>query len=473
MIKVSLLYRFSQSQWALTFIGMDISMEILIIGAGRVGLLTGVALAKQHIVTLLDTNPLLLESIRNAKCPFYERGLPSLLKESVEDKRMAATTYEEMGGPYDVVLICVPTPSRQNGSIDLSALEIATTRVFNHLNTVLGQYATIVVRSTVPPGTTRRLLSQRIPEWHRSRIAAAFNPEFFRQGSALQDIRHPDRIILGTEDKEAYNFLKRMYRNCIDSPDAAFLSMSLESAELAKYASNCFLGLKISYANQIADIAEQIPNANLEDVLRGMTMDHRITPYHLNAGAGFGGSCLPKDLKAIRHFSETELGIPGHLFKATSDVNDGRVYRILMLVKDYVELEKGDRVSILGIAFKPGTDDTRESPSLKLASELAKLGFEVIAHDPVVSRNEIPINLHKSIRIENDIIEAVRNASLSILMTEWDDYLTLGLYEITRPMRRKIFIDARRAFVGSQKPDDVLYLAIGSYAKGRRADEES
>jgi UDPglucose 6-dehydrogenase len=323
-------------------------------------------------------------------------------------------------------------------------------------------FCVLGIKSTVLPGTTRTLLQERIKgsKSLSSRVGVVFNPEFLSEGQAVAKAKNPDRIVIGTQNQKAADLLMNMYEESLGKAACVFIKMTMESAELTKYASNCFLATKISFANEIANLAERIPGADIEEVIRGVGLDHRIEQKFLGAGVGYGGSCLPKDIQSLVHFAE-DLDIDLRIPKATHDINLERPKKFVDMVLEHLESIDSKKVTILGLAFKPGTDDIRESPAVGIAHILLELGAEIWIHDPIVSVMKIPSELEKKAHISDDLEVCLRDSHACILATEWPLYKDTSLQGLTRLMSTKLIIDGRRVFHNSTIPSGIIYRTVG------------
>ena len=435
-------------------------MRVLVIGAGYVGLSMGVVLAKAHDVTLLDINEERVKQINQAICPIHEVQMPELLKDAIKNGKLRAVTDREKVTDQEIIFICTGTPSLPDGSVDMRQVQSAADYIFSNAKDVFSKYTVIVIKSTVPPGTTRKYILDRIKkEGFSDSVAASFNPEFLREGTAVVDALNPDRIIVGVNTDRGSEMMKNLYQECLGDKASNYLSMSLESAELAKYANNSFLATKISFSNEIANICESVPGVDFDSVMKGVGADHRINPAMFGAGAGYGGSCLPKDVSGLTHFAE-RLHVDTPILRAIQDVNLQRAEHIVnMLIEEIGEL-KGKEIGVLGIAFKPDTDDIRNSPGLRVIEVLIKKGAKVTAHDPLLAKINLEKNQYKC-KFTDDLADCLQASSGCIIMTEWKDYVDLSLEELSSMMKDKVIIDGRRAFVKANVPKDVNYRTIG------------
>ncbi|MCD6473677.1 MAG: UDP-glucose/GDP-mannose dehydrogenase family protein [Thermoplasmata archaeon] len=410
-------------------------MDITVVGAGYVGLTTGVAFAELgNNVRLIDIDKEKIEKIRKGIAPIYEEGLQEMLQRNM-DRIKATTTYNEID---DIVFVCVGTPSLPDGSINLSYVKEAVENAARNM-----EEGIIVIKSTVFPGTTEKIL-RPIAEKYSNKISLAMNPEFLREGKALHDFMHPDRIVIGARDEKTAEMLKELYKPI----DAPILVTNPTVAELIKYASNAFLATKISFANEIGNLAKML-GIDVYEVMKGVAMDHRISPYFLNAGVGFGGSCFPKDLKALRAGAK-KLGYDMRLIDAVLKINEEQPLRLLKILEKYVELE-GSIIAILGLAFKANTDDVRESRAIPIIKELLKRGAKIKAYDPMAMENMKKI--FPEIEYCNSIEKAIENADACLILTDWKEFEEINF----DAMKRKIVIEGRRIL---KNKEGIIYEGV-------------
>ena len=389
-------------------------MKIAVLGTGYVGLSTGVCLSEiGHSVICIDTDEQKIKSLRQGISPIYEPGLENLLAQNAAAGRLLFTTsHREALNGAEIIIIAVGTPQRDDGGADLSYLEQAAKDIAAHIV----QSAVVVLKSTVPVGTNefiKKIMDDQCNE--RVTLEMVSNPEFLRQGSAIMDTMQADRIIIGSENEEAAIKVQEMYRPL----NVPFLLTSIKSAEMIKYASNAFLATKISFINEVANLCEVV-GADVEDVAKGMGKDKRIGEAFLQPGIGYGGSCFPKDVKALLHTANLH-GIHFSMLKETVAINDSQQELLVTkAINRFGEL-KGKKVAMLGLAFKPETDDMREAPSIKIARSLAKLGAEVVAYDPVAIDNAKKI-LKDTIRFASSAREAAMDADAVFIVTEWNEF---------------------------------------------------
>jgi UDPglucose 6-dehydrogenase len=326
----------------------------------------------------------------------------------------------------------------------------------------LENHLLVGVRSTVLPGTTRSMVLNPLLETHSAdNIGVVFQPEFLRQSYAIHDILFPSRIIIGASDEAASEKYLSLLLPCINHKEVPTLHMSMESAEMCKYVSNSFLATKVSFIGEMATLAEVIPNVDVDDVIGGMTADPRISPSHLRPGLGYGGSCLPKDVNGLIRFGQQQ-GVPMNLLQAVDTVNKQTINRLLLLIGDSDESLSKKQIAVLGLAFKAGTDDTRESQSLILVRRLLELDATVSVHDPLVN-TQYTLRSLRGIKVATSIESCTQDAEVTFIMTDWEEYRNAGLAKITEGMNRKFVIDGRRIFRPSEVPDDIIYRRLGTF----------
>jgi UDPglucose 6-dehydrogenase len=440
-------------------------MKIMVVGSGYVGLSTGVILSESHNVLLVDIDPKKVDMINRGESHIYEEGIEELLGAQISKGKIRAALLEDKFEGTDAVFICVGTPSSEDGSVDLSQVEAALDAIFSRLEELLDDYMVIVMKSTVPPGTTRKMVHGRIQELGiQEKVGFVFNPEFLREGTALADTRNPDRTVIGCSTSKEYEMIKQLYTQALGTGVGVFVEATLESAELCKYVSNSFLAAKISFANEMANIAENIENADIDQVMKCVGLDNRISPKYFGSGAGYGGSCFPKDTSGLMHFAKT-LNVDTPILNAVETVNHERPNRIVRMLEEVVGSVRDKKVAILGIAFKPGTDDTRYSPAISVINILTGRGAKVIAHDPFVERMEHVLDEIGYAKITDDIERCTLDAEGAILVTDWPLYKEIGIEKLVQNMFRKAFVDGRRLFANTKIPDDIDYRTTGSYHK--------
>jgi UDPglucose 6-dehydrogenase len=416
-------------------------MNICVVGSGYVGLVTGACLADfgMHVVGV-DKDLSKVESLRQGKIPIYEPGLETLVSKNMASGRLRFTT--ELGPAIEdaqAVFIAVGTPPREDGSADLTFIREVAGSIAEHLN----GYKVIVTKSTVPVGTGKMIEELvRQGAGNRHRFAVVSNPEFLREGSAIDDFMHPDRVVLGTRDPRAVELMLDVY-SPLAAADVPFVVTDVESAELIKYASNGFLATKISFINEIAQLCESW-GANVEVVAKGMGLDTRIGPKFLSAGPGFGGSCFPKDTRAIAQIFRDQ-GMSFRIIEAVLEANETTKARMLAKIERALGGKlAGKTVAVLGLSFKPNTDDIRESPALPIVQGLLDGGAAVRAFDPEASENCRP--LFPQATFCQDAYEAAQGADALVLLTEWNQFRKLELDRLYRGLRQPLVIDLRNLY---------------------------
>jgi UDPglucose 6-dehydrogenase len=440
-------------------------MRILVIGAGYVGLSTGVFLSEKHEVLLLDVDPKKVSMINNGKSHIYEVGIDELLQKQVADNRLKALLPDDDVGRVDAVFVCVGTPSSNDGSVDLSQVEGAADFILARIEEMLDDYMVIIMKSTVPPGTTRKKILDKAEECGLdAKIGVVFCPEFLREGSALADIQNPDRIVIGCNKSREYDTVKRIYSQALGEGVGTFVETTLESAELCKYVSNSFLALKISFANEIANIAEMVNGVDIDQVMKCVGLDSRISPKFFGSGAGYGGSCFPKDTSGLRDFAR-KLNVDTPILRAANEVNQERPDRLVKMLEEMIGNVSNRKIAVLGIAFKPGTDDTRYSPAINVINILKEKGANVYAHDPFVDRMDHVLDEVGDATITGSIEECVLDSEGTILVTDWPIYKEMGIEKIMEYASYKSFVDGRRLFAGTIIPVEIDYRTTGTYHK--------
>jgi len=417
-------------------------MKIAIIGTGYVGLVSGTCFAEfGHQVTCIDKDESKIARLRAGNVPIYEPGLAPLVKKGVHAERLFFTTQYTPAIPEaDVVFIAVGTPAsrRGDGYADLSYVYEAARQLAPHL-----EGATVVVnKSTVPVGTARQV-ARIISEAHPcADFDVASNPEFLREGAAIQDFMRPDRVVIGVDSKRAEELMRAIYRPLylIETP---FVVTSIETAELIKYASNAFLATKISFINEMANLCEEI-GADVHDVAKGMGLDGRIGKKFLHPGPGYGGSCFPKDTHALLRIAQ-ENGVACRIVEAVVEVNAAQKARMVRKIRKALGGDEGGKsVAVLGLTFKPETDDLREAPSLTIIPALMEHGARVRAHDPQAM--EEAARFLPNVTFCRNAYEACDGADAVVLMTEWNEYRALDLERLKALLKAPVFVDLRNVY---------------------------
>ncbi|WP_326547680.1 UDP-glucose/GDP-mannose dehydrogenase family protein [Mycolicibacterium sp. ND9-15] len=421
-----------------------------VIGAGYVGLTTAVCLAERgHDTVCADVDAGRVDQLRNGVPLLDEPGLAELLRHGLDTGKLEFTVDYYDLADCDAVFVCVPTPSRSDGSADLSAIDSAVER----LGAVLRPGSVLVLKSTVPVGTTRRI-AKRV---QRAGIRAVSNPEFLRESHAVYDFRNPDRIVIGSDDIAAVDLVSRVYGN-----HAQTIPMSPESAELAKYASNSFLAMKISYANSLAQLCTRV-GADIADVIRCMGADVRIGPHFLQPGPGWGGSCLPKDTAAILDIAR-KAGLRLPEIESARSTNAAQSARIVSSLSHAIAtpLERA-RITALGLTFKAGTSDLRDSPALTVCADLSRAGAQVTGYDPRLSTMDQSQLRTSSIVAVDDPYLATKDADAIVVLTEWPEFRELDWSLIAEDASGAVVVDTRNLLDGSRLAElGLTYLGNGT-----------
>lgn len=431
-------------------------MTIAFIGHGYVGLVTASVFADLgNTVWVVGRTKEKVEKLKKGITPFYEPGLEELVKRNVTAGRLLFTLdYKEAVALSEIIFICVGTPPKENGEADLSSVLSASENIGKSLR----GYKVIVTKSTVPPGTNKKIaeIVDRV-KTPGSSFAIASVPEFLREGTAISDTLHPDRVVIGTTSDRAQQLLLELHK----SIDGVIVLCNLETAELIKYASNSFLSTKISFANAIAILSEKV-GADVERVLEGVGLDKRIGRSFLYPGVGYGGSCFPKDVKALIAISAAE-GYDFSLLKSVDAINkfmtQSFVDKILFHFRGHV---KGKTIAILGLSFKPDTDDMREAPSVTIIGKLLEHGARIVVFDPIAMDNAKMV-LPKGVRFAKTPYDAARGADAVAVVTEWNEFRQLDLVKLAKELKDRVLFDGRNIY----EPTRVKSLGFVYYGVGR------
>ena len=450
-------------------------MKITILGTGYVGLTTGVCLAYLgHEVVCLDTIQAKIDALKAGHIPIYEPGLELLMEEAWEHLRFT-TEYADAVPGADVIFIAVGTPSQADGSPDLRYLRAASESIGEHLD---GEFTVVVNKSTVPIGSGNWVDSLIRASYERhhegkadGKFAVASNPEFLREGSALADSLYPDRVVVGADNRRTQEVLYTLYKPLINQTFAApsflprpsdigavpLVATDLASAELIKYAANAFLALKISYINEIGTLAERV-GADIREVARGIGLDARIGSRFLQAGLGWGGSCFGKDTAALIN-TAAEYGLSMPIVGAAREVNKRQRARVIEKLLAELKIMKGRTIGLLGLAFKPNTDDLREAPSIDIARRLLQHGAIVKAHDPVAMDRFRQEAAEPDVQLVDRAETLFEDADAIVLVTEWGQYLDLDWNALRHKMRTPVVVDGR-SFLDHQRMTDAGYRLL-------------
>jgi UDPglucose 6-dehydrogenase len=408
-------------------------------------------------VICVDIDEARLDSIRGGIMPIYEPGLKDLVARNHSAGRLVFTS--DLGAAVEdslVIFSAVGTPEREDGSADLSSVF----RVAKDIASCMREYRVIVQKSTVPVGTSERF-GEIIRENLENPVEfdRVSNPEFLREGSAIEDFMRPNRVVIGVESDRAREIMREIYRPLylLETP---IVFTSIRTAELIKYASNAFLAVKISFINELAELCEKV-GADVDEVARAMGLDRRIGPKFLHAGVGYGGSCLPKDVAAIMHTAD-EAGVPLRVIRAASDVNDALMDRLMVKIRSEMPDLAGKTVAVLGLSFKPNTDDVRESPAVRFVDRLLAQGARVKGYDPAAIENVRRI-YGERISYCEDSYDAVRGADALVIMTEWNEFRVLDLDRVKKLLRSPVVFDCRNIY----QPETMEKMGFSYHSFGR------
>jgi UDPglucose 6-dehydrogenase len=440
-------------------------MKVSVIGTGYVGLVSGTCFAEiGHDVTCIDIDTKKITMLREGKSPIYEPGLNDLLERNIKTKRLIfSTDYSSVKGSR-VTFLAVGTPSAEDGRADLRYLREAAVSVAKEI----GEGAVIVIKSTVPVGTCE-ILRKLVSEYTAKKFFIVNNPEFLKEGTAVEDFMRPDRVIIGSNDPDACLVMDELYAPLLRQGNPIHFMSNL-SAEMSKYAANCFLATKISFINEIARLCDQT-NADIEEVRKGISSDKRIGGLFLYPGPGYGGSCFPKDVKALCHTAK-ENGMSLEIVEATERVNQKQKVRMFEKISEHYKNDlKGKTFTFWGVAFKANTDDVRDASAIDMSLALIRAGATVNFYDPVASENfmslmkSYPETLGK-IKVFDDRYEGLKNSDGLVTMTEWREFKAPDFSLIKSSLRSPVIFDARNLF-DTQKTIALgfSYYAIGKFIK--------
>jgi len=443
--------------------------SVSILGTGFIGLCSAACFADKEIKVLASThNEKKASLINEGKAPFFETGLQEIMDDIKKNKPellQCLTDPVKAILETDISMITQGTPMREDKSIDLSFIESTAREIGEALKTK-NKYHLVVVRSTVVPGTTRNLVSKIIEQVSGKRpgrdYGLCMQPEFLAEGRSIEDTLHPDRIVIGEFDEKSGAMLQEFYEYFYGDhlKICPILRMNLESAELVKYGNNCLLSTKISYANEFANLAELVPNVDISQVMKGVGLDYRLNPKFLRAGVGFGGSCFHKDVNAIKAWSKSK-GYTSRLLEAVLAINDDQAIHIVDIAEELAGKLVGKKVTLLGLAFKPGTDDMREAASIRVVKELRKRGVsDIIGYDPKALKTAEE-EIGDKIKYADSIEEALKNSECTLLITEWDDFAKLTPEDFKKHMKTPNLIDGRRLYDYDLFNNALPFRAIG------------
>ncbi len=461
-------------------------LNVVVIGVGYVGLVSAVCLAELgHSVLCLDVDQEKIARLSLGQIPIYEPGIETLLQKNIENKHLRFThSYREVFQEQNIdshltIIIAVDTPTGQDGRCDLSRVY----SVIKSISTYIQSDCTIIMKSTVPIGTNRKIESliqkelQALSKDTLYQINIVSNPEFLREGAALHDFMHADRVIVGVRSQNAEKIMRTLYQPLLEeSSTTSFLVMDPESSELTKYAGNTMLALRISFMNWLSRIAE-MGGADIELIREGIGSDRRIGSAFLRSGLGFGGSCFPKDIKALQHIA-LDFGIDASLIEAIQNINTSQRMRFAELVVQRVQKDQDHirkKIGIWGLSFKPNTDDMRDAPSLDIIEYFLKQGLEVSVFDPIAMDNAKKILSSYSwydpqyIHWANDPLDAAADTDALLLVTEWDIFRLIDMLKLKDTMKEPLIFDGRNFF----EPQEIRKQGFAYYSIGRPLEEEN
>ncbi|MFW5990851.1 MAG: UDP-glucose dehydrogenase family protein [Candidatus Nanoarchaeia archaeon] len=430
-------------------------MKIAMFGSGYVGLVTGACLANMgHDVCCVDIDPGKIDELKQGKSPIYEPGLEDILQKNIEEERLSFTTNSEAAvKAAKVIFIAVGTPGTKRGDADLNAVWDVAASIGKNMN----EYKVVVNKSTVPVGTAdkvKKIVKDNLNGNYEFDVVS--NPEFLKEGRAIYDFQNPDRIIVGVESEKAKKIMESIYKD-VARANRPIVFTDVKSAELIKYAANAMLAARISFMNQLSHLCEKV-GADIKEVSRGIGLDGRIGPRFLQAGAGYGGSCFPKDVKALISTLK-EQNCPAELFEAVDSINERQKTVVVDKLKNLMDLN-GTNIAVWGMAFKPKTDDIREAPSIEIIKKLQKEGAKINAFDPVAEDNAKEVL--KNVNFCKKNIDTVKGCDALIVVTEWDEFRNPDFEQIKKLMNIPIVVDARNIYnPGELKELGFTYIGVG------------
>tara|TARA_R110002072_G_scaffold1989_5_gene16567 strand:- start:20288 stop:21619 length:1332 start_codon:yes stop_codon:yes gene_type:complete len=442
-------------------------LKVSVIGTGYVGLVSGTCFAEiGHRVTCIDIDPKKIETLKEGKSPIYEPGLTDLLTRNIKSKRLMFSTDYDSCESADVVFLAVGTPSGDDGSADLKYLRSAAESVANKIS----ENTIVVIKSTVPVGTAKDL-RQLIEKHTTKKFHLVSNPEFLKEGTAVEDFMRPDRVIIGHQSEAAAKVMEELYAPLVVQGNPIYM-MSNVSAEMSKYAANCFLATKISFINEIAKLCD-LTDADIEEVRQGISSDRRIGKHFLYPGPGYGGSCFPKDVKALVYTAK-QNGMDLKIVQATEEVNDAQKTRMFEKMMDHYKGDlSGKTFSFWGVAFKANTDDVREAPAIYMAKALIKEGAKIKIYDPVACENYLKAldesNIDSSqVTVCDDMYECIENSNALVTMTEWREFRNPHYKTLKEKLIEPIIFDARNLFETSKILNEGFhYYSIGKFNEAK------
>lgn len=435
-------------------------MKIGVIGTGYVGLVTGVCFADSgnHVICV-DNNPAKLASLKNGEIPIYEPGLKPLFDRSVREGRLEFTNNLEYCVDHsDIIFLCLPTPPGEDGQADLKYV----LNVGEEIGKIIKSYKVLVNKSTVPVGTAEKV-TERVKRNAKAEFDVVSNPEFLREGAAVEDFMKPERVVVGTTSARAMELMKQLYDPFVRSGNPV-LFMDERSSELTKYAANAFLATKITFMNEIANVCERV-GANVDNVRRGIGTDSRIGKRFLFAGIGYGGSCFPKDVQALDYTSD-EYGYNFQILKAVMEVNDRQKLSIVEKIKMFYQGDiKGKTFGVWGLAFKPETDDVREAPALYILEELLNAGAHIKAYDPeAIHTFKVAFGEEMSAKVDfvSKRAEAIQDVDALVICTEWNEFRTVDFNDVKAALKAPVIFDGRNLYdLDHAEKAGLTYVSVG------------
>ncbi|MFW6450109.1 MAG: UDP-glucose dehydrogenase family protein [Nanoarchaeota archaeon] len=430
-------------------------MKIAMFGSGYVGLVTGACLANMgHDVCCVDIDPGKIDELKQGKSPIYEPGLEDILQKNIEEERLSFTTDSEAAvKAAKVIFIAVGTPGTKRGDADLNAVWDVAASIGKNMN----EHKVVVNKSTVPVGTAdkvKKIVKDNLNGNYEFDVVS--NPEFLKEGRAIYDFQNPDRIIVGVESEKAKKIMESIYKD-VARANRPIVFTDVKSAELIKYAANAMLAARISFMNQLSHLCEKV-GADIKEVSRGIGLDGRIGPRFLQAGAGYGGSCFPKDVKALISTLK-EQNCPAELFEAVDSINERQKTVVVDKLKNLMDLN-GTNIAVWGMAFKPKTDDIREAPSIEIIKKLQKEGAKINAFDPVAEDNAKEVL--KNVNFCKKKMDTVKGCDALIVVTEWDEFRNPDFEQIKKLMNTPIVVDARNIYNPAElKELGFTYIGVG------------
>lgn len=429
-------------------------MNIVVIGTGYVGLVTGTCLAELgNNVTCIDKDTSKIKTLKKGKSPIYEPGLEELIQRNFKEGRLSFnTSLKSVIDDAELIFIAVGTPSRPNGSADMSYVQGAAKEIGQLLN----HYAVVINKSTVPVGSGQ-MVRNIIKKYYQGEFDIVSCPEFLREGSAVDDFMNPDRVVVGNSSERAKKIMEELFAPL----NTTILFADIETAELIKYASNSFLATQISFINNLSNLTEKV-GGDITKIAEGMRLDKRIGKYaFLSAGVGYGGSCFPKDVKALIYTSKSNK-IPFTILDEVEKVNYNQRKSMLKKIKSLLPKLKNAKIGIWGLAFKPKTDDVREAPALTIVKELLEAGAKIKAFDPVAEQNFKTLVSHKNIQYCPNPFEAVKDSDLLVIMTDWNEFKEVDKTELKNLLSKPNIVDGRNIYDPSEMRDlGFNYLGVG------------